>query len=84
MWPPMRTARSDSPASVNHWFPAASIDSSAPVLATSPRSHSRARSQVSVQATRCAPVLVAGELAQLLQLGDRALRIEARGHRDRL
>ena len=55
MCPPTRTARSDSPGSVNHWLPAASIDSSAPVLATRPRSHSRARSHVSVQATRCAP-----------------------------
>ena len=55
MCPPIRTARSASPRSVNHWLPAASTDSSAPVSATLPRSHLRASSHVSVQATRCAP-----------------------------
>ncbi len=55
MCPPMSTARSDSPRSVNHWFPAESIDSSAPVSETRPRSQARACSHVSVQATRCAP-----------------------------
>ena len=55
MCPPIRRARSEAPRSVNHWLPAASIVSSAPVPSTFPRSHSRARSQVSVQATRWAP-----------------------------
>ena len=55
MWPPIRSALSESPASVNHWFPASSISSVAPVDATFPRSHSRAARQVSVQATRWAP-----------------------------
>src|SRR5205085_10526833 len=48
-------ARSDEPRSVNHWLPAASIVSSAPVSPTFARSHSRACCQVSVHATRCAP-----------------------------
>ena len=30
MWPPISSARSDSPRSVNHWLPASSISSSAP------------------------------------------------------
>ena len=54
MCPPISSARSDSPGSVNHWFPASSISSSAPT-STFARSHSRARSQVSVHATRWAP-----------------------------
>ena len=52
MWPPIRRARSDSPGSVNHWLPASSISSSAPIETTFSRSHWRARSHVSVQATR--------------------------------
>src|SRR4051794_9442281 len=56
MCPPISTARSEAPRSVNHWLPAASMASSAPVSLTFPRSHSRARSHVSVQATRCAPL----------------------------
>ena len=55
MWPPISSARSDAPRSVNHWLPAASISSSTGTAASFPRSHSRARSHVSVQATRWAP-----------------------------
>ena len=55
MWPPINTARSEAPARVNHWFPASSISSAAPVSATLRASHSRAVCHVSVQATRCAP-----------------------------
>ena len=75
MWPPMRTARSDSPGSVNHWFPAASIvldragarDAVAePLSGPFPRLRPR-------NALR--PVLVSGELPELLQLGHGALRV---------
>jgi hypothetical protein len=55
MCPPRSSALPAPPASVNHWLPAWSISSTAPVEATFVRSHSRARSQVSVHATRCAP-----------------------------
>ncbi len=55
MWPPISSARSDAPASVNHWFPASSTSSTAPVPATFSRNQPRAVSQVSVQATRWAP-----------------------------
>src|SRR5436190_19050805 len=55
MCPPMSNARPEEPLSVNHWFPAASTLSSAPVSATFSRSQPRARSHVSVHATRCAP-----------------------------
>jgi hypothetical protein len=56
MCPPMRSARPDSPPfSVNHWLPASSTSSTAPVGSTFVFSHSRARSHVSVHATRCAP-----------------------------
>ena len=55
MWPPSSSARSEAPGSVNHWFPASSISSSAPSATTFSRSHCRAPSHVSVQATRCAP-----------------------------
>ena len=82
MCPPIRTARSDSPRSVNHWLPAASIDSSAPVLGDESaqplaRSLPRLRPGDALRA-----VLVSRELAQLLQLGDRSLRIER--HADEL
>src|SRR4051812_42241260 len=53
--PPSSRARADSPASVNHWFPASSISSSAPVPASFSRRNPRAASHVWVQATRCAP-----------------------------
>ena len=55
MCPPIKSARSEAPKSVNHWFPASSTVSSAPQSATFPRSHSRACSHVSVHATRWAP-----------------------------
>ena len=55
MWPPISSARSEAPASVNHWLPASSISSAAPDAASLPRSQSRARAQVSVHATRWAP-----------------------------
>ena len=55
MCPPISTARSDAPRSVNHWLPASSISSSTGTPSSLPRSHPRARSQVSVQATRWAP-----------------------------
>ena len=79
MWPPIRTARSDSPASVNHWLPAASISSPAPVSA------SLSRSQRARPLPRLGPgdalraVLVAGELAELLQVGDGAAGVERHG-----
>src|SRR4051794_22230583 len=55
MWPPSSTARMESPRSVNHWFPAASIVSSTGTPSKRSRSHPRDRSHVSVHATRCAP-----------------------------
>ena len=55
MCPPISSARSDAPRSVNHWLPASSISSTAPVPATRSRRNARAVSQVSVHATRCAP-----------------------------
>ena len=54
MWPPMTSAWSESPPRVNHWLPASSTSSSAPVGATFAESH-LAATHVSVQATRCAP-----------------------------
>jgi hypothetical protein len=44
-----------APAQREHWLPAWSISSSSGSPASFPRSHSRARSHVSVHATRCAP-----------------------------
>ena len=79
MWPPIRTARSDAPGSVNHWLPAASIVSPAPVSATLPRSHARALLPGLRPGDALGAVLVARELAQLLQLGDRARRVERHG-----
>ena len=52
MWPPMTSVRSESPRRVNHWLPAASISSSAPVGASLAESQSLAVTHVSVQATR--------------------------------
>ena len=52
MCPPISSDRSERPGSVNHWFPAASIVSTAPVGCTFSRNHARASSQVLVQATR--------------------------------
>ena len=79
MWPPMSTARSDAPGSVNHWLPAASIDSIG----------AGARDEPAEPLARPLPglrpgdalraVLVPGELAKLLQLGDGSLRIERHG-----
>src|SRR5688572_1863198 len=55
MCPPMSSAFSPAPSSVNHWLPASSTRSSAPVSRTLAASHSRACTHVSVHATRCAP-----------------------------
>ena len=55
MWPPISTARSEAPRSVNHWLPAASTVSSTGTPSSRERSQPRARSHVSVHATRCAP-----------------------------
>ena len=82
MWPPSTRARSEAPASVNHWLPAASISSTAPVPSRAPRRNARASSHVAVQATRWAPVGVAGQLSQLLQIGDGAAGIERHGGED--
>ena len=69
MWPPSTSAVSDSPRSVNHWLPASSTSSTAPVGASFCESQSLAVTQVSVQATRWAPSsspVSAPELAKLL------------------
>ena len=76
MWPPISSAWSDAPASVNHWLPASSISSVAPVAATFPRSHSRAVLPGVGPGDALGAVFVAGQLAQLLELGDGALRIQ--------
>src|SRR5688572_10935671 len=55
MWPPISTARSDSPRSVYQSFPAASRSTSSGRSASDSASHARPRAQVSVHATRCAP-----------------------------
>ena len=55
MCPPISTARSEAPGSVNHWLPAASHDLLDGTPSSRERSQPRARSHVSVQATRCAP-----------------------------
>ena len=55
MWPPSTSVLSEAPRSVNHWFPASSTSSSAPIGATLPESQLFAATHVSVQATRWAP-----------------------------
>src|SRR6185437_16055946 len=55
MCPPISSARSEEPRNVNHWLPASSISSTAPVPASFCRRKSRAVSHVSVHATRWAP-----------------------------
>ena len=55
MCPPISTARSDEPRSVHHWLPASSISCSSGNPSSFSRNQARARSQVSVQATRWAP-----------------------------
>ena len=56
MWPPISSARSEAPASVNHWLPASSISSTAPVPCERRSAGTRAPSPTSsVHATRCAP-----------------------------
>src|SRR5436305_597612 len=55
MCPPIRSARSESPGSVNHWLPAASQVFSTGSSETFLSSHLRAVDHVSVQATRWAP-----------------------------
>jgi hypothetical protein len=66
MWPPMRSARSDAPGSVNHWFPASSVSSEAPSGSSFPESHSRAPDPGIRPRDALRAVLVAGELSQLL------------------
>ena len=74
MWPPSRSARSDSPGSVNHWLPASSISSSAPVEATLlAQPLARALPRLG-PGDALRPVLVAGQLPQLAELGDGAFR----------
>ena len=55
MWPPIRTARSESPRSVHQSLPAASRSRSRGSPSSSPSSQARAVFHVSVQATRWAP-----------------------------
>src|SRR5436305_3343984 len=55
MCPPISSARSESPGSVNHWLPAASQVFSTGSSETFLSSHLRAVDHVSVQATRWAP-----------------------------
>ena len=76
MCPPIRSARSDSPASVNHWFPASSISSSrgdAGELAAQPVA--RLLPGLGPRDALRA-VLVAGQLLELAQLRDGAGRVE--------
>ena len=76
MWPPISTARSESPRSVHHWLPAASTSYSSgrpssfdaePVLRLRPGRRPR---------HALSPVLVARELAELAQLRDGAAGVE--------
>ena len=55
MWPPSRTARSESPRSVYQSLPAASRSTSSGRSERLSASHARPFAQVSVHATRCAP-----------------------------
>ena len=55
MWPPSSTARSDSPRSVHHWFPASSTSYSSGSPSSLEPSQSLACTHVGVQATRWAP-----------------------------
>ena len=55
MWPPISTARSESPRSVHHWLPAASTSYSSGRPSSFEPSQSFAFSQVGVHATRWAP-----------------------------
>ena len=79
MCPPINTARSDAPRSVNHWLPASSISSSASVP-SSFREPAAARF-----CPRLGPrdplrtVLVPGQLAELFQLRDGAPGLEWHG-----
>ncbi len=82
----MRSARSDTaPGSVAHRFPAASVWTSTPGSAASfSRRNARASAHFWVNATRCAPLLVAGQGAQGLEFGDGAPGIERRAHVPRI
>ena len=55
MWPPISSARSLSPWSVDHRFPAASTCVSTGSSASLDRSQARVSTHVRVKATRCAP-----------------------------
>ena len=66
MWPPIRSACSERPGSVNHWLPASSAPARAGQPRPSPRSHSRARVPGLRPRDPLRAVLVAGQLAELL------------------
>ena len=68
MWPPIRTARSDSPRSVHQWFPASSTLVLERQPSSLPRSQARACAHVVGPGDALRAVLVAGQLAQLTQL----------------
>ena len=70
---------SEAPRSVHHWLPAASTSYVERQSVEQLASHSRAATQVSVQATRWAPSLVAGQVLELAQLLDGAGRLEGHG-----
>ena len=77
MCPPIRSARSDSPRSVNHSFPASSISSSAKsTFAAQPLARPLPRLG---PGDALSAVLVAGQLLELAQLGDGAGGVERHG-----
>ncbi len=76
MWPPIRSARSDSPRSVNHWFPASSISSSTERRRACRAASSRAALPRLRPRDALGAVLVAGQLLELAQLLDGAGGVE--------
>ena len=79
MCPPIRSARSDAPPRVNHWFPASSVSSSTPSGSSFPESHSRALDPGVRPRDALGAFLVAGELSELVQLFDGAAGVERHG-----
>ena len=78
MWPPIRSARSDAPRSVNHWFPASSTSSDRNPVELAPQPLARRCPRVR-PGDPLGAVLVARQLPKLAQLGDRAIRLQRHG-----
>ena len=79
MWPPSTSAGSDSPRSVNHWLPASSTSSTAPVGASFCESQSLAVDPGVRPGHALGAVLVPGQLAELPKLVDGAAWFQRHG-----